>query len=286
MNAMDRAPEQSASTEASPSSGAAAGVDRLLELIRRLRSADGCPWDRAQRLDDLRAYLLEEAHETADAIDRQDWRDLCSELGDLLFQVCFVAELAAEQGRFSLDDAAREVLDKMVARHPHVFGAGERLETAEEVASEWGRRKGAGAQSSLLEGVPASLPALTAAHRLGQKAAAVGFDWTDATQVLEKVREEVGELEDAMAQAAPEAVEAELGDLLLSVTSLARQLGCDAERALARANLRFRARFGHLERALGQRLTDRRSPAEESRLRAEMERLWEEAKALESEDPT
>jgi len=278
---MKRAPDDKTLGATSLPATESPGVGRLLELIRLLRSPEGCPWDRDQTLGDLRAYLLEEAHETADAIDRGDWHDLRAELGDLLFQVCFVATLAAEEERFTLDDVAAAVVDKMVARHPHVFGEGERLHSAEEVAGAWERGKGAGSVRSVLVGVPSSLPALTAAYRLGQKAAAVGFDWPTVREVLEKVREEIGELEAAITEGETDVVESELGDLLLSASSLARRLGCDPERALARANLRFRSRFGHVESALGSRLTDASAPSAE--LRAEMERLWQEAKELERE---
>jgi MazG family protein len=278
---MTRAPRDRGPAPTPSSGPQAQGAERLLALIRRLRAPGGCPWDQEQTLGDLRAYLLEEAHETADAIDRRDWASLLEELGDLLFQVCFVAALAAEEQRFTFDDVVAAIHDKMVARHPHVFGGGERYASAREVADAWGRRKRKDSGGSVLAGVPASLPALTAAYRLGQKAAAVGFDWERASEVLEKVHEEVAELETALAADDARAVESELGDLLLATTSLARHLGCDPERALARANLRFRRRFSHVEQVLGERLVDESTPRAE--LRVEMERLWSEAKELDDE---
>jgi MazG family protein len=176
-----------------------ADLRRLVELVARLRAPDGCPWDREQTLADVRAYLLEEAHEAAAAIDAGDLEALAGELGDLLFQAAFVARLGEEAGAFSAGDAIDRSLAKMIARHPHVFG-GEELADAAAVARAWERRKleaggGGGAPGGgLLDGVPASLPALTAAYRMTQKAAAVGFDWPDAGAVLAKVDEELAEL--------------------------------------------------------------------------------------------
>jgi MazG family protein len=273
-------------------------LGRLLDLVARLRSPAGCPWDREQRLADVRSYLLEEAHEAAAAIDAGDWQGLAGELGDLLFQVAFVGRLAEEEGAFALADSIARVHDKMVARHPHVFG-GEELATAQAVREAWERRKASEPGAvPLLSGVAPSLPALTAAYRMTQKAAGVGFDWPAVSDVLHKLDEEVAELKASLAEGgggpassqaplvpstavAPaaadrEAVAEEIGDLLFTVVNLARKLGVDPEGALARTNLKFRRRFERVERgvrARGKRLG-------EASL-AEMDALWEEAKAEE-----
>lgn len=252
---------------------------RLLALVARLRAPDGCPWDREQTLPDLRAYLLEEAHETADAIDRGDLEALAGELGDLLFQAAFVARLAEEAGAFTAADSIGRVEAKMIDRHPHVFG-GERLEDARAVREVWERRKlsreGNG-RSSLLDGAAAAtLPALVAAYRLTQKAAGVGFDWPDASAVLAKVDEELAEVRQELASAtapARERLRDELGDLLFAVANLARHLEIDPEAALAGANLKFRRRFAVVEAGLA----ERGRPLAEATL-AEMDELWEAAK--------
>ncbi len=260
---------------------------KLAALVARLRAPDGCPWDREQTWSDLRAYLLEEAHEVVDALDREQWPELRGELGDLLFQICFLAQLACEQSRFDLADVVDEIHAKMIQRHPHVFGDA-RADTAGDVRSAWERGKlraqGLRAQglraegSSLLGGVPGSLPALVAAFRIGQKAAGVGFDWTAVGEVLAKVEEELDELRSQLADTPnTDLLTEELGDLLFTIASLGRHLGLDPERALALANLKFRRRFAHLETALGTRLHEPATPE----LRARMEELWEEAKALE-----
>ncbi len=255
---------------------------RLLDLVARLRAPDGCPWDRQQSLADLRAYLLEEAHEVAAALDQGDRRALAEELGDLLFQVAFALELAWEEGAFTAAEVIEAVHAKMVARHPHVFGGDdERLETAEEVNAAWESRKARDRVrgTSLLDGVPTSLPALLAAYRMGQKAAGVGFDWSEPGPVVAKIREELDELEEALddaADPADEAVTEEIGDLLLSVANLARKVGRDPEAALAAANAKFRRRFGQVESALA----ERGSTPDQVSL-DELEALWEAAKGTE-----
>ncbi|NHZ73769.1 MAG: nucleoside triphosphate pyrophosphohydrolase [Nitrospirae bacterium] len=194
----------------------------LSTLVRKLRGPEGCPWDREQRLVDLRAYLLEEAHEVAAAIDSGDWDDLRAELGDLLFQVVFIADLAEEQSAFDLLEVSREIEAKMVARHPHVFGS-ERLSNAAEVHRAWERRKLASkaTTASILDGLPDSLPSLLASYRMTQKVAGVGFDWPDAKAVFEKVEEELEELRQAIQdgstqEARQEAISEEIGDLLFT----------------------------------------------------------------------
>jgi len=258
-------------------------LDRLLALVERLRGIDGCPWDRAQTLPDLRAYLLEEAHETAGAIDREDWDELASELGDLLFQVAFLTTLAVEAEAFEPHEPLRRAFAKMVDRHPHVFGE-ERLADARAVRQSWERRKVRERRSegreSLLDGATsASLPALVAAYRLTQKAAGVGFDWPDAAAVVAKVEEELAELRHEMRPPAElpaadrQRLRDEVGDLLFAVANLARHLEIDPEAALAGANLKFRRRFAAVEQGLearGRRL-------DEASL-AEMDELWNAAK--------
>lgn len=263
-----------AAPETPPAPRGTADLQPLLDLVERLRSPGGCPWDREQQLADLRAYLLEEAHELAAAIDGGDWTEIASELGDLLFQAAFIGRLGAEAGAFALAESIAGVRRKMVARHPHVFGDQE-LPDAAAVRAAWERRKlqEEPARASLLAGVPASLPALLAAYRLTQKAAGVGFDWPDAAAVIAKAEEEIGELRGAIAAGAAPAVREEVGDLLFTVANLARRLDVDPEAALAAANRKFRHRFEHVERglaALGK-------PLGEATL-AEMDALWEAAK--------
>lgn len=265
-------------------------LDRLRTLIERLRAPDGCPWDREQRPRDLRAYLLEEAHEVAAAVDRGDWVDLQGELGDLLFQVVFLAALAEEAGEFDLDAVVETVHAKMIARHPHVFDGGEALADATAVREAWERRKlrVEGRAGSLLDGVAASLPALVASYRLTQKAAGVAFDWADAGAVFAKLDEELAELRAAVAAAETSAgnargstevdpgVRAEVGDLLFTLANLARKLGVDPEGALAETNLKFRRRFAAVERGLAAA----GRPLGEATLE-EMDALWASAKAEE-----
>ncbi len=265
-------------------SASTADITKLVELITRLRAADGCPWDRRQTLEDLRAYLIEEAHEVAAAIDGGDLDELASELGDLLFQVVFVAQLGAEGGDFDLASVIDRIHQKMIDRHPHVFG-GERLADAAAVARSWERRKRQiEGRRSTLAGVPTSLPALVGAYRMTQKAAAVGFDWPQLDDVLGKVYEELGELEQALAErrqddgASRAAVQEELGDLLFSLANLARHLELDPEATLAQANGKFRRRFQAVEQAVetsGRELSDTDL--------AELDRLWEEVKSREQQ---
>ena len=249
-------------------------LQKLLDLVARLRAPNGCPWDREQGLPDVRAYLLEEAHETAGAIDSGDWGELAEELGDLLFQVAFIGRLAEEAGAFSLSQVVDGVHQKMVSRHPHVFGD-EVLADAEAVRQAWERRKlqQEPGRASLLSGVPGSLPALLGAYRLTQKAAGVGFDWPDADAVLVKAEEEIEELRQALAAGAEESVREELGDVLFTLANLARKLEVDPEAALAGTNRKFRQRFAKIEEGLA---AQGKTAAEASL--EEMDALWEGAK--------
>jgi ATP diphosphatase len=255
-------------------------LQKLLDLVARLRAPDGCPWDREQTLPDVRAYLLEEAHELAGAIDGigiggdRDWNELGEELGDMLFQVAFIGRLAEEAGAFRLSQVIDGVHRKMVERHPHVFGD-EVLADAEAVRQAWERRKlrQEPKRESLFSGVPASLPALLAAYRLTQKAAGVGFDWPDAAPVLDKVEEEIAEVRQALAAGEKEAVREEVGDLLFTLANLARKLDIDPEAALAGTNRKFRHRFAKIEEGLAAQ----GKTAAEATLE-EMDALWEAAK--------
>ncbi len=274
---MDENPESSSdSPRKSPD---APDLERLMRLITRLRSPGGCPWDQEQTLADVRAYLIEEAHEAAaaldDAVAGEPWSALEEELGDLLFQVCFVGVLAEEARRFTLAGAIARVEAKMIERHPHVFGE-ESIASSEEVRQRWEERKRA-TRGSVLDGVPRSMPALVSAHRMTQKAAALGFDWPDSAGVLDKVDEEVNELREVLEQQprCKERLADELGDLLFTVANLARHLGIDPEAALAHTNQKFRKRFSWVERGL---------PAEGETPDLEgLESLWQEAKAREQQ---
>ena len=253
-------------------------LQRLSDLVARLRAPDGCPWDREQRLQDLRAYLLEEAHEAASAIDERNWGDLEGELGDLLFQLVFVAHLAEEEGAFTLSHLIDRVEAKMISRHPHVFGDQE-LPDSNAVRQAWERRKleGDGQRESLLTGVPHTLPALLGTYRMTQKAAGVGFDWSEPAAVLEKVDEELSELRSELSSPGrepdSETVREELGDLLFTLANLCRHLRVDPEATLAESNEKFRKRFRLLEAAFAD---SDRSIAEASP--EELEELWEKAK--------
>lgn len=249
-------------------------LQKLLDLVARLRAPDGCPWDREQTLPDVRAYLLEEAHELAGAIDGGDWDELAEELGDMLFQVAFIGRLAEEAGAFRLSQVIDGVHRKMVERHPHVFGD-EVLADAEAVRQAWERRKLAKEprRESLFSGVPSSLPALLGAYRLTQKAAGVGFDWPTPAAVLDKMEEEISELREALAAGRRDEVKEEVGDLLFTIANLARKVEVDPEAALAGTNLKFRKRFAKIEEGLAAR----GKTAGEATLE-EMDALWEAAK--------
>ena len=249
-------------------------LQKLVDLVARLRAPDGCPWDREQTLENVRAYFLEEAHELAGAIDGGDWQELAEELGDMLFQVAFIARLAEEAGAFRLPQVIDGVHSKMVERHPHVFGD-ESLADAEAVRQAWERRKlnEEPNRKTLLGGVPSSLPALLGTYRLTQKAAGVGFDWPDAASVLDKAEEEIAEVREALAAGKAAQVREEIGDLLFTLANLARKLDVDPEAALAGTNRKFRTRFAAVE----QGLAEKGKTAAEATLE-EMDELWEAAK--------
>ncbi len=254
-------------------------LQRLLEIMAALRAPDGCPWDRVQDFASIAPYTIEEAYEVADAIARRDFAALPDELGDLLFQVVYHARMAEEEGRFAFADIARSIADKMVRRHPHVFGE-EAAREAGMHSAAWEEQKraerAARAETGTLAGIPVGLPALTRAVKLTARAGRVGFDWPDAHAVLAKLAEETAELERELASANADRLEDELGDMLFVLANLARKLKLDPESALRRANAKFARRFGRVEAMLA---AEGRTPADATL--AEMEAGWQAAKAEE-----
>ena len=250
-----------------------AGIERLLEIMARLRDpATGCPWDIEQDFASIAPYTIEEAYEVADAIERGAFGELRGELGDLLLQVVYHAQMASEAGHFGFRDVLGAICDKMIARHAHVFGDESRDKTADQQSRDWEAAKAAerGASASVLDGVAAGLPALTRAVKLQNRAARVGFDWPSTTEVLDKLVEETREL----TSAAPEDREEEFGDLVFVMANLARHMGIDPERALRRANAKFIRRFNGIERELA-----RRGKRPEDSDLAEMDAIWDSVKA-------
>lgn len=256
---------------------------RLVAVMRRLRAPGGCPWDREQTLSSLKPFLLEETYEALDAIDRRDWPSLSEELGDLMLQPVFQAEIAAAEGHFTIIDSLHAIVEKLIRRHPHVFGTVE-APTAGDVLRNWERIKreersrkaetsAEAEETSMLDSLPRALPALAEAQRITSRAAKAGFDWPDITEVLGKLREEILELDEARQAGDAAKVEDEFGDLLFVMVNLARFLEVDAEQALRGTNLKFRERFAYMER----RMRERNRELRESTL-DEMEALWQEAK--------
>lgn len=251
------------------------GIPRLVAIMARLRDpATGCPWDLEQDFDSIAPYTIEEGYEVADAIARKDMAALRDELGDLLFQVVYHARMAEEAGDFAFDDVVRAVSDKMVRRHPHVFGAESRDKSAAQQTADWERVKaGERGNAGALAGVATGLPALTRAVKLQNRAARVGFDWPDAGAVLAKIAEETGELVEARDAGDPALVREEYGDLMFVMANLARHLDIDPEAALRDANAKFTRRFEAIEAALA---AEGRTPAQSDL--AEMDALWDAAK--------
>jgi tetrapyrrole methylase family protein/MazG family protein/ATP diphosphatase len=255
-------------------------LERLVLVMRRLLAADGCPWDREQTFETLRKYALEEACEVIDAIDSGDRKALREELGDLLLQVVFQAELARREGAFAIDDVVSGIVDKLVSRHPHVFGHLD-VKTADEVLRNWEKlkaqeKKGRG----ILGGVPRSMPALTRAQRIGEKVARVGFDWEDSRGSRAKVAEELGELDQAIARGDKDAIEEEMGDALFALVNLSRHVEVDAEGALRRTIDKFTKRFAHVEKRVSEEHGGwGDAGGGEKHLPLEvLDRYWEEAK--------
>ena len=251
------------------------GIDRLRLIMRRLRDpASGCPWDIEQSFASIAPYTVEEAHEVADAIARQAWDELPGELGDLLLQVVFHSQMADEAGMFGFDDVVRAISDKMLARHPHVFGAESRDKSAEQQTRDWERLKAGERGGRVLDGVALGLPALTRAVKLQKRAARVGFDWPSTDQVLDKMREEMAELVEARERLTETEVAEEFGDLLFVMANLARHMQVDPEAALRGANAKFSRRFARIEDLLA----EAGKTPDQSDL-AEMDGLWNRAKA-------
>ena len=256
-------------------------IDDLLSIMARLRSPDGgCPWDIEQDFATIAPYTIEEAYEVADAIERADMSDLRDELGDLLFQVVFHAQMAKEADQFTFDDVAQSICEKMIRRHPHVFGNLEQKSAGavqgqwEAIKAEERAAKGNPSNESILDDVPLALPALTRALKLQKRAASVGFDWPDIANVVDKLNEEMLELSQELAKGGDkDRLEDEFGDILFVYANLARHLKIDPEAALRRTNAKFRRRFGYIEKTLA---ADGRTP-DQSNLE-EMDALWNAAK--------
>jgi MazG family protein len=254
--------------------------ERLLDIMHRLRGPSGCPWDREQTPTSLKPYLIEEAYEVLEAIESGSAASLREELGDLLLQIVFHAEIAAECGDFAVTDVLASLIDKMVSRHPHVFGDTS-VETPRQALAQWEvikqrEAEARGRPRSVIDGVPRALPALIRAQRMQAKAARVNFDWPDARAALAKVEEEVQEAAAALAEGQPDRLQEELGDVLFSLVNVARLSAIDAEDALQRAIEKFRHRFTTME---GQLIARGKSIASVSS--EELERSWEAVKAQE-----
>jgi tetrapyrrole methylase family protein/MazG family protein len=246
---------------------------RLVEIMAKLRAPGGCPWDREQNFDTIKPYLLEETYEVMDAIDARDYKGLAEELGDLLLQSVFFAQMASEEGHFDISDSLEAINSKLIRRHPHVFGEGD-AKTSDDVKRKWDEIKKTEKPRApgLLTGVPRTLPALVEAQQIASRAATAGFDWENVDQVFDKLNEELVELKSTVSQ---DEREDELGDLLFVIVNIARFLKVDPEQALRRTNAKFRRRFSHVEEGLA---AEGKSPQDATIV--EMEALWQAAKKL------
>src|SRR6204780_922502 len=261
-----------------PMSNTGERFQRLVEIMSRLRAPGGCPWDREQTFDSIKPYTLEETYEVLDAVDRRDWDELRSELGDFMLQAVFFAQLASEEKLFDIADSLDAINEKLIRRHPHVF-ADETAETGDDVKKRWDEIKAEERKlkeerpQGLLAPVPRALPALVEAQQITSRAARVGFDWRNAEEVLAKLDEERAEFSEACERGSHDQIEDELGDLLFVIVNLARFVKVDPEQALRRTNAKFRQRFGHVERRVeAQGKEVKGTPIEE------LEALWQEAK--------
>ena len=263
-----------------------AKFEKLVEIMSTLRGPNGCPWDKKQSFDSLKPMLIEEVYEVIDALDNRDFEGLSEELGDLLLHIVFQAQMAREAGRFNVDDVIDSICNKLIRRHPHVFGT-ESASTADEVVKNWEvikerekAEKGERQKESILDGIPSKLPALHEAHQISSKVARVGFDWPNIEGVFEKLEEEIRELKEVIGSGAaasvPERLEDEIGDILFVMVNVARHMKVDSESALKHANRKFKGRFRYLESELARH---GRKPEDASL--DEMEALWQEAKTQE-----
>lgn len=259
---------------------------KLVGIMARLRGPGGCSWDREQTLESLRGFVLEETYEVLDAIDRRDHGALRGEIGDLLFEGVFLAQIEADEGHFGVADSLRAVTEKLIRRHPHIFGDGSsKVRTPGQVLEQWEQikareQKDAGEPRSLLKGIPRALPSLLRAHEIGSRVGAVGFEWARTTDVVSKIEEEVAEVRRAVESEGPARTEEEIGDLLFSIASLARRLGVEPESALRKANDKFSARFEAVEQAL-----EARGRSVHDSSLDEMEAEWQRVKTSELKQP-
>jgi ATP diphosphatase len=290
---LQRTQGQAMSKQNATSSSCTASLSQAIEIMARLRAPDGCPWDREQTFDSIKRHTLEETYEVFDAIERRAWPELKDELGDLLLQVLFYAQMASEAGYFNIDDVAANLNAKLIRRHPHIF-AGTQAADSDAVLRNWEQIKQAEkrstatsenspSQTSMLDDIPRTMPALMEAGKLGSRAAKVGFDWPDTGGLFDKLQEEIAELhaeldEPTASQSIP-AIEAEVGDLLFTAVNLARHLKVDPESALRATNAKFRRRFAAMEVAAGS------SDALATCTPSQLEILWNQAKSATSTPP-
>ncbi len=247
---------------------------RLVEIMEKLRSENGCPWDRVQTHDSLKRYLLEETYELIEAIEKRDYKGMKEELGDLLLQIVFHSEIAKGEGKFNIDDVVETISTKMINRHPHVFGDAN-FNTPEEVLSQWDDRKKEEGKlkESLLEGIPLALPALLRAYKIQSRVAKVGFDWENLDGVIDKIDEEMAELKEAVNLKDKDKIEEEVGDLLFSIVNLCRFLKVDPETALRKTNRKFEERFKKLEM-----IAEGKNKSLKEMTLSEMDLLWDQIK--------
>lgn len=255
--------------------------DRLVEIIDTLRSPEGCPWDREQTHESIKQYLIEEAFEVIEAVEDDSDEDICEELGDVLLHVIFHAQIASERGAFDINDVIDGISEKIIGRHPHVFAEGD-AKTSEEVLREWEQiklreKKAKKGKSSLLDGLPMSMPALLVAQRMQEKASRIGFDWPDAKAVWEKVREEFEELDEVIEEGDSARIQEEFGDFLFALTNMARFLDFSSEMVLREAIAKFKRRFAHVE-TRAKETSPKPLPLET------LDTFWDEAKAMEKSE--